>query len=97
MRASLLFYQKLCKELKEYSFKGNPYDPCVANKMADNGKQMTFIWHLDNLMRSCEDGFELTKLSCYLLKIYGSKLTMHTGCKHGYIWGWIWNSVKTAP
>jgi hypothetical protein len=32
MRASLLFYQKLRKELEEYGFVVNPYDPCVANK-----------------------------------------------------------------
>ncbi len=36
-------------------------------------------------MGSCKDDFELTKLSCYLAKIYGSKLTMHTGCKHDYL------------
>ncbi len=63
----------------------NPYDPCVANKMTDIGKQMTFVWHVDDLMGSCKDDFELTKLSCYLAKIYGSKLTMHTGRKHDYL------------
>jgi hypothetical protein len=31
MRTSLLFYQKLRKELERYSFEINPYDPCVAN------------------------------------------------------------------
>jgi len=36
-------------------------------------------------MGSCEDDFKLTKLSCYLAKICGSKLTMHTGCKHNYL------------
>ena len=44
MRASLLFYQKLRKELEEYGFKVNPYDPCVANKMMDSRKHMTFVW-----------------------------------------------------
>jgi hypothetical protein len=29
--------------------------------------------------------FELTKLSCYLAKIYGPKLTMHMGRKHDYL------------
>jgi hypothetical protein len=50
MRASLLFYQKLRKEVEEYGFKINPYDPCVANKLTENGKQFTMIWHADNLM-----------------------------------------------
>jgi hypothetical protein len=31
MRASLLLYQKLKKELEEYGFMVNPYNPCVAN------------------------------------------------------------------
>ena len=36
-------------------------------------------------MSSCVDNFELKKFSCYLAKIYGPKLTMHTGTKHGYL------------
>ena len=63
----------------------NPYDPCVENKTTDSGKQLTLVWHVDNLMGSCEDDFELMKLSCYLVKIYGSKLTMHMGRKHDYL------------
>jgi hypothetical protein len=85
MRASLLFYWKLQKELEAYGFEINPYDPCVVNKMTEAGKQLTVIWHVDNLMGSCEDDFELTKFSCYLAKIYGPKLRMHMGHKHDYL------------
>jgi hypothetical protein len=46
---------------------------------------MMLVWHVENLMESCEDDFELTKLSSYLAKIYGLKLTMHTGRKHDYL------------
>ncbi len=46
---------------------------------------MTVIWHVNNLMASCEDDFELTKFSCYLTKICGAKLTMHVGEKHDYL------------
>jgi hypothetical protein len=70
MRASLLFYRKLQKELEEYGFEVNPYDPCVANNMTDNGIQVTLVWHVNDLMGSCEDDFGLTKLACYLVKIY---------------------------
>jgi hypothetical protein len=66
MRASLLFYRKLRKEeFETYGFEINPYDLCVANKMTDGGKQLMVIWHIDDLMASCEDDFELTKFSCY--------------------------------
>ncbi len=46
---------------------------------------MTAIQHVGNLIRSCKIDFELTKLSCYLAKIYGPKLTMHTKRKHDYL------------
>ena len=85
MRASLLFYRKLQKELENYGFTVNPYDPCVANKITKCGLQLMVIWHIDDLMSSCVDNFELTKFSCYLAKIYGPKLTMHTGMKHNYL------------
>jgi hypothetical protein len=84
MRASLLFYRKLRKELEAYGFKIDPYDPCVANKMTDAKKQLAVVWHVDDLMGTCKDDFELTKFSCYLGKIYGPKLSMHMGCKHDY-------------
>ena len=42
-------------------------------------KQITVIWHVDDLMMSCEDNFKLTKLSCYLANIYEPKLAMHLG------------------
>ncbi len=85
MKASLLFYQKFQKELEEYGFVVYPYDPCVANKDMGDDEQLTVIWHLDDLMGSCKIDFELMKLSCYLAKIYGPKLTMHTGKKHDYL------------
>ncbi len=85
MRASLLFYKKLQKEMEQYGFMINPYNPCVANKTTASGKQLTVIWHVDDLMASCKEDFKLTKFSCYLAKIYGPKLTMHTGRKHNYL------------
>jgi hypothetical protein len=85
MRVSLLFYRKLQKELKAYGFIVNPYNPCVANMTSKDGKQLTMIWHVDDLMAACKDDFELTKFVCYLARIYGPKLTMHTGSKHDYL------------
>ena len=48
-------------------------------------KQITVIWHVDDLMMSCEDNFELTKFLCYIANIYGPKLAMHLGNKHDYL------------
>jgi hypothetical protein len=85
MRASLLFYRKLQKEFKAYGLQVNPYNPCVANMETKSGKQLTMIWHVDDLMALCKDNFELMKFLCYLGKIYGTKLSMHTGQKHKYL------------
>ncbi len=70
MRASLLFYRKLRKELEAYGFTINPYDPCLANVTTRCGKQLTVVWHVNNLMASCKVDFELTRFLCYLAKIY---------------------------
>jgi hypothetical protein len=85
MKASLLFYRKLRKELEAYGFTINPYDPCIAKVTTRCGKQLTVVWHVDNLMALCEVDFKLTRFSCYLAKIYGPKLTVHTGQRHDYL------------
>ena len=56
LRSALLFYRNLVKDLEEYGFEINPYDPCVANKML-NGSQMTFVWHVDDLKVSHKSEF----------------------------------------
>jgi hypothetical protein len=85
MRASLFFDRKLRGELEDYGFVVNPYNPCVENKDVGDGEQLTIVWHVDNLMALCKINFKLTKMSCYLAKIYGPKLTMRTGRKHDYL------------
>ena len=48
IRAAHLFWEKLSKQLIEWGFMPNPYDPCVMNKIID-GKQLTVTWHVDDL------------------------------------------------
>ena len=47
MVASLLYYRKFVKSLKDIGFVLNPYNPCVANKMI-GGNQMTICFHVDD-------------------------------------------------
>ena len=54
MKASLLFYRKLRRDLESIDFKVNPYDPCVANKIV-NGSQMTICFHVDDCKLSHMD------------------------------------------
>ena len=48
LRAALLFWESLKSQLEEWGFEQNPYDPCTMNKMV-NGKQLTIVWHVDDL------------------------------------------------
>ncbi len=63
----------------------NPYDPCIANMTTSSREPMTVIWHVEDLMGTCTEDFELTKFSCYLAKISEPKLSMHTGNKHDFM------------
>jgi hypothetical protein len=67
----MLFYKKLVKDLTEFGFELNPYDPCVANKMV-NRYQMTVSWHVDDLKISHIDSNEVTKFIEWIKEKYGS-------------------------
>ena len=69
MEASLMFYQKLRKDLEDLGFKVKPYDPCVANKMID-GSQFTIVWHVDDLKMSHKNPHVVTKMINHLKKLY---------------------------
>ena len=84
LKSSLDFYNKLRGDLEGKGFKINPYDPCVTNKMV-NGKQMTVIWHVDDLKVSHVDPKENTKVADWMKGIYGEKLTIHRGNIHDYL------------
>jgi hypothetical protein len=38
------------------------YDSSVANMTTAGGKQLTVIWHVNDLMSLCKEDFELTVL-----------------------------------
>ena len=69
MEASLMFYQKLMKDLKGKGFKPNPYDPCVVNKEV-NGSQFTITLHVDDLKLSHKDPEEVTKMIDHLRSLH---------------------------
>ena len=52
--SAILFYNKFRASLEKVGFECNPYDPCIANKIV-NGKQMTIVWHVDDLKSSHVD------------------------------------------
>ena len=88
IQSALMFYQKLRKDLEEYGFKVNKYDPCVANKMV-NGKQLTVTWHVDDLNPSHKDEKVIDEFIEWLGKKYGdngiNKLKATKGTQHEYL------------
>lgn len=86
MNAALLAYKKLAKLFREWGFKMNPYDPCVWNKMV-NGKQLTIIFHIDDLMMSHKNPNILTLYIRKLEKEYARRdpLTVMRGKVHEYL------------
>jgi hypothetical protein len=86
MNAALLAYKKLAKLFREWGFKMNPYDPCVWNKMV-NGKQITIIFHIDDLMMSHKNPNIVTLYIRKLEKEYASRdpLTVMRGKLHEYL------------
>ena len=49
----------------------NLYNPCVANKNID-GKQMTVMWHIDDLMVSHKNKEHIGEFASWLELIYGN-------------------------
>ena len=56
----------------------------MFGKKTINGKQMTIIWHADNLKISNKDGWETTHVIKWLGKIYGD-IKLKQGKKYHYL------------
>ena len=50
-------------------FELNPYDPCVANKTI-NGKQITLVWHVDDIKASHVETEVVTHIAKWIRKAY---------------------------
>ena len=84
LKEALLYYKKLSKELREYRFLINPYNPCVTNKWTD-GRQLTVVWHVDDMKVSHKNKEEVTKFIEYMKGIYGEEILVARGKKHTYV------------
>ena len=88
IKAALLFYRKLRKDLETKGFKINPYDICVANKMV-NGKQLTVMWHVDDLKCSHVDTAVIDKFIEWTRDMYEdeeiTKIKPSRGKVHDYL------------
>ena len=84
LKAALLYYRKLSKELREYGLVINPYDPFVVNKWTSEG-QLTVVWHVDDMEVLHKNKEEVTKFVEYMKGIYGENMPVVRGKKHIYV------------
>ena len=84
LRSALLFYRKLVGDLEAEGFTINPYDPCVANKLI-NGKQLTILWHVDDLKISHVNRSEVNKMPCILDSLHLDNILLEFPEKLGAI------------
>ena len=71
--AALLWYKQFRSDLENIGFTFNPYDPCVANRIANGtGKQQTVCFHVDDLKSSHVDPKVNDKFLKWLNKMYGA-------------------------
>ena len=52
VEAAALWYSDLCATMRGAGFAPSPYDPCVYNKNASSGTQVTAVIHVDDLFIS---------------------------------------------
>ena len=83
LNAALLFCEKLDRDIQMIKVVIKSYDPCVANKMV-NGKQLTMIWHMDNLKLSHVYEREATRVIEGLEVIY-AEMRVAQGKKCEYL------------
>jgi hypothetical protein len=69
MKAALLCYQRFVTDIRAIGFEINPCDPCVANKIVKK-KQLTIVWHVDDLKVSHVMTPVVTKLIDWLKNTY---------------------------
>ena len=86
LRAARLFWEKLSEKLLEWGFTVNSYDSCVANKMV-SGKQLTVVWHVDNLKASHQEMEVLKWFARLLNNEFGKEtpITESYGRQHKYL------------
>jgi hypothetical protein len=91
MVASLLYYWKFVKGLKDFDFEINPYDPYVANKMIE-GDQMIICFHVDDCKLSLRKTKVMDSMIDYLRQEYESifedgsgAMTVSRGKIHRYL------------
>jgi hypothetical protein len=82
--AAKLWYEKLTGVLTKMGFVANLVDPCVMNKTV-NGKQLTVILYVDDLLLTCENDQAFEEVISGLKKAFGDDITIKSGKDLSYL------------
>ena len=77
VQSALQWYKEISGYSVSISFQINRMDPCVFNKMDINGKQLTIVLHVDDLMFMGAD--DSINIAISKLKVKYGELTVHEG------------------
>lgn len=86
LRAAMLFWEDLTAKLTAWGLTPNRYDRCVMNKIV-NDKQLTVLWHVDDLKISHEEESVVLDMVDKLNSAYGkvAPIVATMGKKHPYL------------
>ncbi len=85
IQSSKLWSDKLCSVLVANGFVMNPYDPCVFNKMSDDGYyQVTICTHVNDSLITSNSARGIKSLVQYLAKVFAGVTFVH-GDSHSYL------------
>jgi hypothetical protein len=78
VEAAKLWYDLLCLKLVADGFVINPYDPCVFNKIGQNGNQITVCFHIDDILATAYDSDDLDNVAKYIKSVW-NEITVKRG------------------
>lgn len=70
IQSARMFYEHLKKNLLAFGFVPNPYEPCIFNKMNENGNQVTVTIYVDDVKVSSKDSKSVDAVLEYLKEVY---------------------------
>ena len=84
IQSAKLWYDKLCELFSKDGYVKNDYDECMFNKMV-NGVQCTIVFHVDDLLITCQDeGVMIDSLGVALKENFAA-ITVSRGNKNSYL------------
>ena len=84
VEAARLWYDNITRTLQAYGFVQNPYDRCVFNRSGTDGKQLTVVFHVDDLLVTSEYAGDLDEFEAYMKRTYNI-ITSKRGPKIDYL------------